>query len=75
MSDVGVVVRSTSPCVGVICVVGAATGDFVAFSGVDDVDRFPTSADGGNSGEGNGERSELHYEMIVRIDRLFKWSS
>ena len=50
MGDVGVVIRSTSPSVGVIRVVGAATGDFVAFSGVDDVDGFPGGVDGGKAG-------------------------
>ena len=73
MGDIRVVIRSAPPCVGVVCIVGATTRNFVAFAGVDDVDGFPGSVDGGKAGQGDGERSELHDDLraLVKVD---SWS-
>lgn len=50
MGDIGVVIGSASPGIRIVRIVGAAAGDFVTFSGVDDVDGFPGSVDGGEAG-------------------------
>lgn len=60
MGNIDVVVRASTPGPSIVLVVCTPAGDLIASPGVDNVDGFPASIDGGNAGESSGEGSELH---------------
>lgn len=60
VGNIDVVVGASTPSPSVVRVVGTSAGDLIAPPGIDNVDRFPGSIDGGDASKSSGEGSELH---------------